>query len=286
MRDLSDEVIVKQSEESTRPVDIYDIYLGSQTAVDDNTLFFAVCPESVNFWDMEGTPQEYLPLGLARSPVKHNIDLAVDYFNVSYDNVDRAMSALIAGTDFRDKRVVLRTVFLDQLASPDDAILVFDGVMDKPVITQSSLQVQVVSRLNLKLKTGRLYQLMCPWKFGGARCAYDRTATKSTGSVTAGSTTSLIYDTSRTEADDYWKHGLIHFTSGDNNGVKRRITDYDLDLTVMSLDIVLENTPAVGDTYDIYRGCDKTLAWCKDTLSNQANFGGFHTLPVELEEGE
>lgn len=286
MRDLNTALLTQKAANQTRPIDLYDIYFGSQTAVDDETLFFAACPETVHFWDLEETPQDYLPIGLKRSPVKHNMDLAVDYFNVSWDNVDRAFSGIIASTDFRNKRAVVRTVFLDQLESYDDAIMVFDGIMDKPAITESSLTVQVVSRINLKLKTGRLYQLMCSWKFGGTRCGYDRTTTKLTGAATAGSTTSIIYDTSRTEATNYWKHGLLEFTSGQNIGEKRRVTTYSLTTTQIALDIVLPYTPTVGDTYDIYRGCDKTLVWCKDTLANQLNFGGFHTLPVELSEGE
>ena len=286
MRDLSQNVQDQQNTDATRPIDLYEVYLGSQTAVDDDTLFFVACPERINFFDTEGTPQTFLPLGLNRSSVKHNIDLAVDYFNVSFDNVDRAMSALIAETDFRNKRVVLRTIFLDDYGSNDDAILVFDGIMDKPTITETSFVVQVVSRLNLKNKTGRLYQLMCPWKFGGTRCTFNRTTTKSTGIVTSGATTSIIVDTSRTEANNYWKHGNIEITSGPLIGTKRRVTGYSFDSKQISLDIVLDSVPTAGVTYDIYRGCDKTLDWCKDTLSNQDNFGGFHTLPVEIDEGE
>lgn len=282
MRDLSDNVTSEKEQETTRPVDLYDIYLGSQTAVDDDTLFFAVCPETVHFWDAEDTPQSYLPIGLRRSTIKHNMDLSIDYFNAKLDNVDRAMGALIAATDFRNKRVILRTVFLDQLGSSADATILFDGDMDKPSITENSMSVQVVSRLNLKKKTGRLYQLMCGWKFGGTYCAFDRDSTKVSSSATSGSTTSIIQDTSRTEAGDYFKHGLIHFTSGDNNGQKRRVTAFSG--VQISLDIVLPYTPGVGHTFDLYQGCDKTLDWCNETFSNRANFGGFHTLPVENNE--
>lgn len=284
MRNLNLKVQDQIQQDTTKPVDIYELYLGSQIAVDDNTLFFVASPDRLNFWDIEGTPQEFLPLGLQRSTVKHNIDLAVDYFNIALDNVDRAMSALIAATEFREKRVVLRTLFLDQKESPDDAILVFDGIIDKPVITEQSLNIQVVSRISLKLKTGRLYQLMCPWRFGGNYCGFSISATQSTGSVSAGSTQSLIIDPSRTEADNFWKHGIIEFTSGANVGAKRRITGYSLSSKEIGIDIVLFNTISIGDTFIIKQGCDKTLDWCKDTLANELNFGGFHTLPIELNE--
>ena len=286
MRDLSDAVQAEQASDNTRPINIYEIYLGSQTVVDDDTLFFAAHSDTIKFFDTEGTPQDFLPLGLRRSTIKHNMDLTVDYFNVTYDNVDRAMSALIADTDFRSKRVILRSIFLDSYGSNDDAVILFDGIMDKPVINESALTAQVVSRLNLKIKTGRLYQLMCPWTFGGTYCAYNRTGTSSTGTIGSGSTSSILVDTSRTEVNDYWKHGIIEITSGTLSGIKRRVTGYVLASGQMSVDIVFDSVPLTGVTYDIYRGCDKTISWCKDMLSNQLNFGGFHTLPVKLPEGE
>ncbi len=282
MRDLSSNITSEKELDITRPIDLYDIYLGSQTAVDDDTLFFAVCPETVSFWDIEDSPQSYIPLGIGRSPVKHNMDLSIDYFNAKLDNVDKAMGALIASTDFRNKRVILRTVFLNQLNNAEDATILFDGVMDKPSISESALIVQVVSNLNLKRKTGRLYQLMCGWIFGGTYCTINRDTNKISSTVESGSTTSIIVDSERTEITNYWKHGLIHFTSGNNNGVKRRVTAFSSGQ--ISMDIVLFNTPVAGDTFDLYQGCDKTLEWCNTYHSNRANFGGFHTLPVENAE--
>lgn len=285
MRELSGNVISEKEQDQTRPVELYDIYLGSQTEVDSDTLFFAVCPETIHFWDMEDTPQDYLPIGIKRSQIKHNMDLAVDYFNAGIDNVNRAVGALIAGIDFRNKRVVLRSIFLDKLESPEDATMLFDGVIDKPSITENSMGIQVVSRLELKKKTGRLYQLMCGWIFGGSHCAFDRASTSAAGNVETNSTTSIIYDTTnRTEADDYWNDGVIVFSTGVNNRQKRRVTNFDNATGGIAMDIILPNTPAVGDNYTIYQGCDKTLSICNSRFSNRVNYGGFHTLPIENPE--
>ena len=284
MRDLNSDVQEQQASDTTRPVDIYQMHLGSQTAVDDDTLFFIAHPDRLVFWDTEDTRRLYIPLGIRRGPVKHNLELAVDYYNLQYDNVDRAMSALIAGTDFRNKRIVLRTLFLDQISSADDAILVFDGIIDKPAISGPSISLQVTSRINLKIRSGRLYQLMCQWQFGGTSCGYVRANTKKSGTIDTGSTRSIIIDSERTEATDYWKHGLLEITSGSLKGQKRRVTANNSGSGQLSLDFTLDSIPSHGVTYDIYRGCDKTLDWCKDELSNQANFGGFHTLPIETNE--
>jgi len=284
MRDLTQGVQDQQELDATRPVDVYEMYLGDQDNVDEDTLFFIAHPDKLRFWDTEGTLQDYIPLGVRRGPVRHNLELAVDYYNLAYDNVDRSMSALIAGTEFRGKRVVLRTVFLDQVESNDDAILLFDGIMDKPTMQGGTFSLQITSRMNLKIRSGRLYQLMCQWKFGSTECTYSRAGTKKSGTVETGSTTSVIVDSSRSEASDYWKHGLIEITSGDLKGQKRRVTAYNSDSDQISVDITFESVPIHDVTYDIYRGCDKTLDWCKDTLGNQANYGGFHTLPVETNE--
>ena len=283
MRDLSTGVQEQQTTDFTKPVDIYEMYLGSQTLIDDDTIFFVSHPDRLNFWDTESTRQLYIPLGVRRGPVAHNMELSADYYNVAYDNVDRAMSALIAQTDFRGKRVVLRIVFLDQVSSEDDATMVFDGIMDSPNFYQGVFSLRVTSRINLKIRSGRLYQLMCQWVFGGDQCVFERLGSKKSGTVNAGSTSSVILDSSRTEVSDYWKHGLLEITSGVLKGQKRRVTQYSLDSRQISLDITFESVPGHGVTYDVYRGCDKTLGWCQ-SLGNEANFGGFHTLPVEVPE--
>lgn len=283
-RDLSDDVIAQKNAAQNRPIELYDLYLGSQTAVDSDTKFFCGYPDTISFFDLEGSAQDYTPIAGKRGPVKHNMDMAVDFFNFTLDSVQITnLVALVAGTDFRDKRLVIRKVFLDELDEAADAVILFDGKMDRITISEKNFNVQVISKINLKIRTGRFFQLLCPWTFGGTYCAFVRSSTGvTTQTCDAGCTTSVIKDAARGEADNYWKDGYVQFTSGENDGVNRRVTASSQSANTFTLDVALDNAPEAGDTYDLYQGCDKLVSTCEDRFSNQANFGGFHTIPVEL----
>ncbi len=100
--------------------------------------------------------------------------------------------------------------------------------------------------------------------------------------VDANSTTAYIIDAQRTEANDYWNNGWVHFLTGDNINRSRHIVDFIAADDKAIMDYTLPNTPGVGDEYIIRRGCDKTLDRCENTFSNEDNFGGFHTIPLEM----
>lgn len=283
-RDLSTDVTTQKDAVQCRPIELYDFYLGSQSAVDANTHFFTSYIENISFFDLEENAQTYLPIAGKRTPIKTSMDMAVDQFNITLDAVDITdLIAMVAGIDFRDRRLVIRKVFLDELDEAADAVIIFDGKINRVTITEKQFNIQVISKINLKIKTGRFFQQLCPWTFGGAYCGFSRDTDKvSAQTCDVGCTTTTIKDAARSEEDNYWKHGQIEFTSGANDGVKRRVTASNQSGTTLTLDIALNNAPSPGDTYTLYRGCDKTLDWCENKLANDANFGGFHTIPVEL----
>ena len=138
--------------------------------------------------------------------------------------------------------------------------------------------VPVIS--SLAFETGWAYQINCAARFGDTYCAINKEAATNTFSGTAKSgTVSYLKDqTDLTQAEDYWNHGQIWFTSGSNNGQKRKVVDFAEGFVYF--DYALNNAVAVGDTYTIYRGCDKTLSMCQTVYSNDENYHGFHAIPL------
>ena len=135
---------------------------------------------------------------------------------------------------------------------------------------------------SLSFETGWPYQIECNARFGDAYCKINKEAAenKVTGTATGGTTTTLIDTNNLTQANDYWNWGIVTFTSGNNNGSSRKILDFDAATDTATFDYALDNAVAIGDTYTIYRGCDKTLNICDVTYSNTANYHGFHTIPL------
>lgn len=281
-RDLSDaikEEIIKEQLPTT--VELYDIFLDSQT------LHFTDHTEKVTFFDIEGNSQEYIPISISREPSRRTTDNRIDVVIVTIDNVNSFMSSYIASNEFRGRRMTIRKVFLDHLDSIEHQIWIVPiGIMDSPDMGENSCQItvkQLLDTLNVIIPRRRQGP-KCDYKFGNEWCIVNRESAenKKTGTIDANSTQILIKDSERTEADNHWQYGELHITGGTpaNIGERRAIRK---SLTgEIYLDYSLPAIPVAGDTYEIFRGCAKILKECVEKFLNEINFGGFHTVPLEL----
>jgi len=102
-----------------------------------------------------------------------------------------------------------------------------------------------------------------------------------TGTVTNPTSRYAFTDTSRTEADNYFRYGLLTWTSGNNNGYSMEVKSYTLSGTAFELFEPMPYDIQIGDTYDLYAGCDKQASTCKTKFSNFVNFRGFPNCPTQ-----
>jgi uncharacterized phage protein (TIGR02218 family) len=119
----------------------------------------------------------------------------------------------------------------------------------------------------------------CRADLGDSRCTVDIDALKTNGTVTAIDSQFTFEDTSLTLADDDVALGLVHWLTGNNAGLAMEVKG-----NVSATDKITMFTPApfviqVGDTYDVYPGCDKSLSTCRDTYNNVINFQGEPFIP-------
>ena len=122
-----------------------------------------------------------------------------------------------------------------------------------------------------------LYTPDCRTDLGDARCKINLAALTVTGTVTAVSDQRGFTDTARTEADGYWSGGLVTWTSGTNAGRKMEIRSYAAH--AFTLFLPMPGAIAVGDTYSLQPGCDKSFATCKARYANAVNFRGEPHVP-------
>jgi len=282
MQNLTQQFKDEANKSQNRPIELCDIYLGSQVSTDSQTYYFCTNNAKITFWNLDGIQKEYLPLGLKRSSIPASNQLEIETVGSEFDNVDRAFSNWLATKDLRGKRVVIRKVFLDLLTDATHAKILFDGIINAvSELTELSVKIECKSKLkSLSVETGRMQQLYCNWIFGDTECGYNINSTKVTGQTVDSGTTTEIIDAARTEADDYWNDGVIEFTSGANDGEKRKVVDFILAQNKLILDYALPNIPQAGDTYNLERGCDKSLTVCTNRFGNQANFGAFPSIPM------
>lgn len=312
-RNPSSEFLRRKSEPISQPIEIWDVYLGSTTAVDSNTLFFVVTNKNIRYFAfVDGSPRVYIGLGISRSPIARHIDSKIDSVEISLENVDRTFSQFFSDVDIRGKRVVIRKVFADYLNSStdpdgDNFVVMFDGIIDTPTLTQSRFQAQVRNNFFSSLAFNvprRTYQGMCGWKFGNSGdCAAHLTqqqlfATQANQTIDSVVNQTHFKDSARIEggSGDYWAPGIMTMTAGTpgNIGLKRRVVQSTCATgdgfgggIGPSGDIFIEsNFPyqvQAGDAYSIQRDCGHTLDRdCRDRFNNNSEYGGFITIPENL----
>jgi hypothetical protein len=227
--------------------------------------------------------------------IKNHITGEVDRVSFSFDNTDLTFRAYTDTDDFQGCRLTLRLIFADLLGSADYNMVKFTGLMSAPVINEETVDIEVSSPL---IRLGgtipkRRYQNNCSAKFADiGKDVTECTAGMDAGEIVtligsvdgtadSGTTTTLV-DAALTEADDYWRYGTVEFTSGDNDGEIRSVTDFVASTDTVTLSYTLPHAVVAGDTYTIKKGCNKTSAWCHVHHNNWANFRGFVGIPQRL----
>jgi hypothetical protein len=77
--------------------------------------------------------------------------------------------------------------------------------------------------------------------------------------------------------DYYYYQGELKITGGDNNGQRRMILNLEDGIVTVAWPFTYD--VELGDTYELYPGCDKKPETCKDKFNNLANFKGFPYIP-------
>jgi hypothetical protein len=116
----------------------------------------------------------------------------------------------------------------------------------------------------------------CSYTLYDFGCTLNRLSFKSNSIVLSGSTVNSLV-TGLTQADGFFDQGVVEFTSGLNAGQKVCVRAYSSHVLYMTAS--LPNVPQVGDTFDVYPGCDKQSSTCLNKFSNSPNFGGQPFVP-------
>lgn len=144
----------------------------------------------------------------------------------------------------------------------------------------------------LNQSVGKTYTAACGKTFGGqeyAGCKMNLAALTVTGTITAVTSKSIVRDSTRSEAADWFAAGTLQFTSGANAGLKpQEIKRHEIDGTIEVFES-FHYLPAIGDTYTMIPGCRHRLEDCRDKWEpilltgkgNVDNFGGFSYIPTE-----
>lgn len=158
------------------------------------------------------------------------------------------------------------------------AIVVFHGLVATiDNIGRLSCKMTVKSMLNkLAVDMPRdIWQPGCLNTLYDGLCTMVKSANGASGTVGASPTLGFIPWPSSTA--DIYDQGTITFESGANVGVSRTVQTSTT--SGLTLSRPLDYMPVAGDSFVVYKGCDKTMATCQSRFNNLANFRGFPFVP-------
>ena len=282
MKTLSSAFRTSASGDTNQPLELYDLYL------DTVTLRYVNYDKNIDFFDIDGSSQSYTALPIAREVYERSVENPINSIVLAAANVNRAMSSYLASNEFRGRRVVIRKVFANQLTVSGDSAIIFDGVMDAPSASEEVVQIQAVDRIGTLNKEvpKRWYQLLCNYKFGDQYCFQGQASGdmyNTLNGIASGDCTVLILKSQDLgQADDYWEDGEVQITAGWEANEKRKVLSSNSIGRYVTLNTSLATAVVSGDTFTIRRGCDKTHFVCSGDFANDANWGGFDTVPLQM----
>lgn len=227
-------------------------------------------------------------VGFQRERTRMTRSLEVDSLNITLLTDGASTLAGVpfaraaADGSFDAARVKLMRAFFDvSLGALVDAIVLFEGeVADvDPGSTEVKMSVESeLGRLNVKVPSNVIAPA-CNLTVFSAGCGVVKATFTSSKVAASGCTTTTVIMTVDAQVNDYYRLGVVTFTSGANIGMRRGVKGYVASTKTLTLTIPLPAAPTAGDTFNIYPGCDKTAAMCLARYNNLNRFRGFPYVP-------
>lgn len=260
-------------EVANRPLELYQVFL------DQGTLRYAQSDVDVQFGG-----QTWWAMGISRGEIRTTAELECDEVAVSLDNVNLAVADRIIAEDFIGRRATIYKVRRGDVTS-GQAMVLFDGRMDEPVLDQQKLTLKVRSWLDgMHVNIPRrIFSSVCNYQLYDPWCTVGRTVDVNVGTGTAiGSSDqyTLVADYLAGKADGYWGPiGTLWMLTGSNMNLGREVVAHSQTSMSVEVRMPFPYTIASGDAFRIERACMKTVADCCSKFVNYVNYGGFPTIP-------
>lgn len=223
--------------------------------------------------------------GITGSSVRSTSDMSVDNMEVTgainqgdLNLVDLSAADIEAGL-FDDAAV---TLFLVNWQAPDDGQIVLRtgniGEISRTAEGEYKTELRGLAQ-RLTQNIVRTYGSSCDAELGDARCTVDIDALTITGTVTTVTSNRQFAASlamgSPAEDPGYFNGGVVTFTSGDNDTFSMEVKQDTFGSPAeILLYLAMPRDIAVGDTFTIRPGCDKSAAMCKGRFANLVNFRG------------
>jgi len=161
--------------------------------------------------------------------------------------------------------------------------VIFKGYTGSINYSYTGIEISFTSAMGKQRRTipRRKYTRGCGHPMYGTRCKLNRNDWTVPGTIDAGSTTVQLLAADVVDDAGYFDRGIITFTTGALAGEARWVKSYAVG--VFNLYDALPAAPAESDQFEALPFCGKTFDVCRDTYSNQLNYGGHQHIPTQDE---
>tara|TARA_B100001105_G_scaffold254440_1_gene250308 strand:+ start:5401 stop:6276 length:876 start_codon:yes stop_codon:yes gene_type:complete len=227
--------------------------------------------------------------GITRSGVRFVVGVEVTNLTMTLTDIvgttvnGTPLLPFIRGRGFYGARVQLEKLFCSGVdATPVGALMWFTGRVSDCEVDRDEGKLTVRSDLellNVKIPK-EVYQPGCLNTLYDPSCGLARDNYRNTLRATSNSDARRINFSCAFDVFSLGGYalGVIRGMSGANAGVRRTVKQVGAGVIT-----VLQPWPAavaVDDTFEIWMGCDKTLATCGGTFNNRSRFRGQPFIPV------
>lgn len=134
----------------------------------------------------------------------------------------------------------------------------------------------------LQQTVGEHYATHCRAQLGDARCRVDLVPLAIAGIVTEVENSTIFMTAALDHPDAYFQYGLLTWETGANAGISIEIQDsvrQANESLCLNLVEALPQPIAVGDSFILVPGCDKSVSCCQQRFKNVVNFRGEPFIP-------
>lgn len=229
---------------------------------------------------VDGDTYESTP-GLAQISYTATSTVEVSSQTTSAATVDLPESDILAG---KYDDAVVEASWASWLNPAYGKVVIFLGAIADLQYNETGFEAEVMSFMKrLELNIGQVYTASCRHVLYGQQevgkvgfCGVSASAFSFTGTVASIITNRWKFTLSGAaagKADGYFSNGKVTFSSGQNSGVDAIVKKHTGD--TIELMLPTGRILAIGDTFTIMAGCDKSTDMCKAKFNNLLNYGGY-----------
>ena len=221
----------------------------------------------------------WLATQISRSEVQNSTEQAINEIKIDLPLTNPIAAKYILNVPGKVGSIQIFRAHADDPG--EETVLLFDGF-----ISQASFDGALVATLSCSPSTSVFkrsgprfnYQSLCNHILYDVRCKILEAAFQFTGTVIVESGREITVDgLFAAEGADWAVSGFVRSPAGSFDDARLVLAQSGDVLTLLNNFAI----PAIGQSVDVFAGCDHSLAICESKFANVINYGGFPFVPIK-----